>query len=307
MTEISIGIDISKDRVDVHRYPKGDAASFENTKAGLKALIGWLGRGVTRIVFEPSGRYHLALERAEYPLVKVNPRHAKRFGEALGTRAKTDPMDAAMLARMGAALDLEPHPVKPEILTNLNDLVMARRALVKDRTATKNRAKETTLAILRRQNAARLKQINADIKALDAAARTLISQEDALAARYAILLSIPGISTVTAITLLAQMPELGHMDQRAAASLAGLAPVTRKSGKWTGKAFVQGGRNVLRDALYMPALAATRFNPDLKRLYERLRANAKPAKVAIIAVMRKLITLANTLLRENRVWTSERP
>lgn len=307
MTESTIGIDVSKDRLDVRRLPDGVEAAFGNDRAGLKALVRWLGTGVQRVVFEPTGRYHLALERrlaeAGYPLVKVNPRQARRFGEALGNRAKTDRTDAAMLARMGAALELEPQPVRPEILRDLSDLVSARRALVKDRTAAKNRAKGLELAILRRQNAARLRRIEADLKAIDAAITELISTDEALASRYCLLLSIPGISTITAAALLAQMPELGAMDQRAAASLAGLAPITRQSGQWRGKSFIQGGRALVREALYMPALVAARFNPDLKTVYARLTAAGKPAKVAITAVMRKLVILANAILRDGREWT----
>ena len=232
-------------------------AAFNNDKAGLKALMSWLGMGVRRVVFEPTGRYHLALERrlaeAGYPLVKVNPRQARRFGEALGNRAKTDRTDAAMLARMGAALELEPQPIRPEILHNLNALVSARRALVKDRTAAMNRARGLELAILHRQNAARLRRIEADLKAIDAAITELISSDEALTLRYSLLLSIPGISTITAAALLAQMPELGALDQRAAASLAGLAPITRQSGRWRGKSFIQGGRALVREALTLLA------------------------------------------------------
>lgn len=311
MDDDTVGIDISKGRLDVHRLGTAAQVSFGNDKAGLKALVRWLGHGVTRVVYEPTGRYHLALERylarAGYPLVKVNPRQAKRFGDALGVRAKTDAADAAMLARMGAALALEPHPVKAENLSDLNEMIMARRALVKERTAAKNRSKGLTLALLRRQNTARLRRIEADLKAIDAAIQTLISADPELADRFALLLSMPGISTLTAATLIAQMPELGTLDHRAAASLAGLAPVTRVSGTWTGKAFIQGGRKVLRDALYMPALVAARHNPDIKAFYDRLISSGKPAKIAIIAVMRKLIILANTLIRDNRTWTPQAP
>ena len=309
MMEITIGIDISKDRLDVHRRPDGQTAVFGNDKAGLKALMRWLGTDVRRIVFEPTGRYHLALERrlaaAGYPLVKVNPRQAKRFGEALGVRAKTDRMDAAMLARMGAALALEPHPVQSEILRDLNALTSARRALVKDRTAAKNRLKGLEMTLLRRQNADRLKRIKADLEAIDAALAQLILADKELAARYAILLSIPGLSAITAAALLAQMPELGTLNPRAAASLAGLAPRTRQSGQWRGKAFIHGGRAPLREALYMPALVAARFNPDLARVYNRLINAGKPPKVAITAIMRKLIILANALIRDRRTWTAK--
>lgn len=312
MTEVTIGIDVSKDRLDVHRFPTGEEQAFANTKAGLTALIRWLGAGhVLRIVFEPTGRYHRDLERrlaaADYALVKVNPRQAKRFCEALGVRAKTDRADAAMLARMGAALALEPQPVRSDILNELNELVTARRALIKDRTAAKNRAKGLRLALLRRQNANRLTRIEADLAAIGKAIAILIASDPALARKQTILLSIPGVSDVTAAALLALAPELGDLDQRQIAALAGLAPITRQSGNWRGQSFIRGGRAHLREALYMPALTAIRSNPDFKLIYARLTDGGKPAKVAITAIMRKLVILANALLRDKRNWSPEAP
>ena len=150
--------------------------------------------------------------------------------------------------------------------------------------------------------AARLRRIEADLGALDAAIHALISQDEALTRRHSLLLSIPGISTVTAAALIALMPELGTLDRRAAAKLAGLAPITRQSGQWRGKSFIGGARALVREALYMPARVAARFNPDLTRVYDRLVGNGKPPKAATTAVMRKLIVLANALLRNGRKW-----
>lgn len=312
MTEVTIGIDVSKDRLDAHRLPQGDSESFANSRVGLKRLTRWIGASlVARIVFEPTGRYHRDLERflgdLGYPLVKVNPRQARRFSEALGVRAKTDRADAAMLARMGTALALEAQPVRAQILNDLNEMVTARRALIKDRTAAKNRAKGLRQALLRRQNAARLARIRTDLAAIDQAIAALIASDPALAEKRAILLSIPGVSDVTVAALIALAPELGDLDQRQVAALAGLAPITRQSGSWRGRSFIHGGRALLREALYMPALAAIRFNPDLKQRYQRLIERGKPAKVAITAVMRKLVILANALLRDSRKWTAEAP
>jgi transposase len=312
MTQITIGIDISKDHVDAHRLADGAAGRFANSKAGLTRLIRWIGvADVARIVFEPTGRYHRELERrlgaAGYPLVKVNPRQAKRFAEVLGVRAKTDKADAEMLARMGAALELAPKPVKLEILHDLNDLTAARRALVKDRTAANNRAKGLRISLLKRQNAARLRRIEADLEEIDKAIAEMISADPDLRARHQILTSISGVSDVTAAALITLMPELGELDQKQAASLAGLAPVSRQSGNWRGKAFIQGGRALLREALYMPALVACRFNPDLKAKYTQLIEAGKPTKVAIIAIMRKLLILANALIRDGRKWTAQAP
>lgn len=311
MTELIIGIDISKDHVDAHRLPDGAAERFANDKKGTKSLIRWIGTGpVARIVFEPTGRYHRDLERrlgeVGYPLVKVNPWQAKQFAKALGQRAKTDKVDAAVLAKMGMMLELEPRQPKAEILHDLNDLRVARCALVKDRTATRNRLQSMRLPLLKRQAAARLKQIEAALKNIDEAIAEIIAKDPGLKARKEILVSIPGISDVTAAAMIVQMPELGELERGQAASLAGLAPFTRESGKWRGKRFIQGGRAALREALYMPALVACRFNPDLKAKYDQLISVGKPPKLAIVAVMRKLLLLANALIRDNREWSPKR-
>lgn len=306
MIEITIGIDISKDHLDAHRLPEGDRRRFDNTPRGHKALIAWIGAVPTRVVYEPTGPYHrkleAALDLAGMPIVKVNPRQARRFAEATGQLAKTDGLDAAMLARMGAILVLEPRPVRGATLNDLKDLHLAREALVKDRTAAKNRAKSISLALLKRHNEARLRQIEQQIEAVDAAIRALIASDEILARRFAILRSVPGIADVTAAMLVTEMPELGSLDAKQIASLAGLAPMARQSGQWKGKAFVQGGRRQVRQALYMPALVAMRFNPDLKAKYEQLLAAGKARKQAITAVMRKLVVLANALLKDGRSW-----
>jgi transposase len=307
MQNDTIGVDVSKDHLDAHRLADGASRRFANDKCGHKALIKWLAQApVQRVVFEPTGPYHRALERAlgaaDVPFAKVNPRQARRFAEATGKLAKTDSLDAAMLARMGALLELETRPARSEILLELKELHLAREALVKDRTAAKNRAKALTLSLLKRHNARRLEQIERQIAAIETAIVQIIEADANLADRFAIVTSIPGISKVTAFALLIEMPELGALEQSQAASLAGLAPIARQSGRWTGRAFIRGGRANVRTALYMPALVAIRFNPDMKEKYGQLIAAGKPAKVAITAIMRKMIVLANALLRANQKW-----
>ena len=304
MTNDTIGVDISKDHLDAHRISDGASRRFVNDSAGHRAFLDWLGGSGARIVYEPTGAYHRTFERrladAGCALVKVNPRQARRFAEATGKLAKTDRLDAAMLARMGALLELEARPARSPILNDLKDLHMAREALVKNRTAAKNRAKTITLALLKRHNAEQFRQIERQMAAIETEIMTLIKADPDLARRFAILVSIPGVSAITAFALIIDMPELGTLGQGEAASLAGLAPVARQSGQWTGRAFIRGGRAKVRQALYMPALVAMRFNPDLKTKYEQLKAVGKASKVAITAVMRKLIVLANALLRDRR-------
>jgi transposase len=306
MIDVTIGIDISKDHLDAHRLPGDERRRFDNTPAGHKALIRWIGAIPQRVVYEPTGPYHRKLEvqlaSAGMPIVKVNPRQAKRFAEAIGQLAKTDSLDAAMLARMGALLSLQPRPVRNAILNDLKDLHLAREALVKDRTAARNRAKSISLALIKRHNEARLKQIGQQLEAIDAAVLALIAEDPLLSDRLAILVSIPGVAAVTAAMLVTEMPELGTLDPKQAAALAGLAPIARQSGQWKGKAFVHGGRKQVRQALYMPALVAMRFNPDLKAKYDQLVEAGKAPKQAITVVMRKLVLLANALLKKGAKW-----
>lgn len=302
------GIDIAKDQLDACLYPNGATRRFTNDAKGHRALIAWLSRhAIQRVVFEPTGAYHRILERslatAGLPLAKINPRHARRFAEALGQLAKTDRLDAALLARFGALLEPPIRPVLTPTLDAMKELLVARQALIKDRTAALNRQKIVRSALLQRQIDQRLRQIARHLAAIDAQLQSLCLEDADLACRLAVLMSIPGIAQTTAVSLLADMPELGSLDQSQVASLAGLAPVARESGTSRGRRTIRGGRAHVRQALYMPALVAARFNPDLKAKYQALLAAGKPAKVALTAIMRKLIILANALLRDQRHWT----
>lgn len=312
MNPSTIGVDVSKDGLDAYRLADGASRRFANDKAGCKALIKWLAATpVARVVFEATGPYHRMIERAldtaGVPIAKVNPRQARRFAEAAGKLVKTDRADAAMLARMGEVLDLQPRSCVSQTIAELKELHLARAALVKDRTAAKNRAKAITLPLLEKQNKKRLAEINVKIQEIDAAIEMLIADDAQLARRFEIVLSIPGVSKITAFALLIEMPELGTLEGKQAASLAGLAPIQRQSGSWKGHAFIRGGRAFLRQALYMPALVACRFNKDSRALYKKLLEAGKPPKVAITAVMRKLVVLANTLLRNDRPWAENAP
>lgn len=310
---MTVGIDISKDWLDVARHPApgGGMERFPNDAPGHAALIAWLGEigAPPRIVFEATGAYHgalaLALERAGRPFCKVNPRRARRFAQAAGRLAKTDRIDAAMLARMGQALELEPDPPQGDKQPDLNALSSARAALLKDVNALLARRQVASHDLVRRQLDRRLAALRADLAEIDAARAALIEADAALRARAAILVSIPGLGAVSAAAILAGFPELGGLGNRQAAALAGVAPITRSSGKWQGQSFIGGGRAALRRSLYMPALVAARFNPNLRAVYERLVAAGKPKKLALVAVMRKLVVLANALLREGRSWTTK--
>jgi len=302
----TIGVDISKATLDAFRLNGNEHRQFPNSRAGCAALIRWIGETGGRVVFEPTGPYHrlfeASLAASRLSAVKVNPRAARRFAEATGELAKTDRIDAAILARMGAALDLEERPAITETLRDLREMGVARQALVKDRIAATNREQIAVNPMIRRQLRARLRQIDAQLKEIDGAIAALVANDPELSRRRDILASIPGIGIVTAMAILTEMPELGSLSHKQAASLAGLAPMTRQSGTWTGRARIRGGRASLRRALYMPSLVALRFNADLKRKYQDLKNAGKPSKVAITAIMRKLLILANALLRDDRKW-----
>lgn len=304
----SVGVDISKDTLDVHLHPAGQGRRFANDARGFAALLAWLQDvAVSRIAFEPTGPYHHGFERhlaaAGLPLVKVNPRQARHFAEAIGQHAKTDPVDAGMLARFAALLEPPVRPLANPTLDTMRELHVARRALIKDKVAAENRAQTRRSALLKRQARERLRQIDRQLAAIDAALHAALEADPALEARFQILLSIPGIGAATALAILIEMPELGTLEAKCAASLAGLAPIARDSGQHRGKRFIHGGRAHIRQALYMPALVATRFNPQMKAKYQALRAAGKPPKLALTAIMRKLRLLANALLRDGRAWT----
>lgn len=307
---VTVGIDISKQSLEVHVHPDRTSRQFTNDLNGIVQLISWL-RTVhpVRVVFEATGAYHRMLEmelgNAGLPAVKLNPLQARRFAEASGKRVKTDPVDAAMLARFGAAMEPAVQPARDHTIVILQELRTARDALIKDRTATLNRGKNLTQALLQQQNAARLAQIGEQIAAIDQEMMRLRAKDSAFGRRFEILQSIPGIGAVSTFALLIGMPELGTLDAKQVASLGGVAPVTRQSGTWQGKSFIQGGRAGLRQALYMPVLVAIRYNHDMKTKYEALINAGKPAKVAIVAIMRKLLILANALLRADRMWTPQ--
>ena len=310
MTEHSIGIDISKSHLDAFRLADGASARFENSPRGLRALSGWLGdTAVARVVFEPTGPYHRAFETAlaaRFPLVKVNPLQARRFAESCGSRAKTDAADARVLARMGAALELVPDQPVSETLQEIRDLQVARTSLIGERTRLRNQGRMQTRALLGRQIRTRLALAERQIAELDAEIARRIAADRPTARKREILCSIPGLGAVAAARILAFLPELGALGRKQTASLAGLAPYRRDSGERRGRAVISGGRKPLRDALYMPALVAMRFNPDLKAKYTALRAAGKPAKLAIVAIMRKLLETANALVKADRLWVEQR-
>ncbi len=253
------------------------------------------------VVVEATGRFHRQLHQSlndrGYIVHVVNPLRARRFAEALGQVAKSDRIDARALAAFGEVGGLPAAQPKPEALQELERLLVAREALVDTRTSLTARIREiggTTAA------AAALKRALAGIA-------TAIDADPGLARRRDILVSVPGIGPVTAAALICWMPELGTLGSRQAAALLGVAPFARDSGTLSGARRIRGGRRRHRDVLYMAAMTAIRWNPAMRELYERLTAAGKAHKVALVAVMRRMVTLTNVLLRDGRGWSPDAP
>lgn len=302
------GIDVSKDWLDVYLHPVGVRRRVANSPDGVRGLRRTLdAHAVGLVVLEPTGKYHRLAYRTlavwGYGVAVVNPLRARLFAEAIGVLAKTDRIDARMLAVMAQTLQPQATPPAASQLEGLQELVSARQAATAEATALSNRLGATRTGFLRSELRRRIASLNTHIARLEAEIERQLHADPTLANRRAILMSIPGIGPVAATTLVVGLAELGSCSDKAATLLVGLAPIARDSGDSSGQRHIRGGRGPVRHGLYMAALAAARYNPDLKAFYNRLRANGKAAKLALIAVMRKLVVLANTLISQNRCWT----
>ena len=247
----TIGIDVSKATLDAYWLSGKQHLVFSNDLAGLKRLVRWICKAKADLtVFEATGVYDRSLQAQlashGLPFSRVNPKQARRFAEGIGQLAKTDKVDAVLLARMGSLLDLKAETPRAQSTNDLKDLATARQALIRDRTAAKARTQTASVLLLKAQLSRRLKQIERDLVLVDAAILSVIAQDETLSESAKILTSIPGIATVTACAMLAQMPELGTLSGKQAASLAGLAPMSRQSGKWQGREHIRGGRAKMR-------------------------------------------------------------
>lgn len=304
---VYVGIDVCKAWLDVYLHPIGHQFRVANSREGLKRLKRELSaHKVALIVLEATGKFHREAHRnlhaAGFAVAIVNPLRSRLFAEATGQLAKTDAIDARLLAVLAESLAPKATPPAPETLEELTELVRARTAATADLTALTNQMGDSKTAILKRELARRIKATRASIARLEAEIERRIEADDALARRFAILRSIKGIGPVAAAALLVGLTELGACSGKQAALLAGLAPLACDSGERRGERRIRGGRAHVRTVLYMAALAAAHSNPDLSAFYRRLREKGKKFKVAITAVMRKLVVLANTLIREDRLW-----
>jgi transposase len=301
---VYVGMDIAKATLDLHAptTPCPRSRQFANIPAGHRALVRWLqGLGPVHVVCEASGGYErsvvMALQQAAIAISVVNPRQARDFARAQGRLAKTDRLDAQVLAEFGQRLQPAATPAPSAAQRQLVELVSRRQQVQQVRIAEHNRLEHTTHPAVRRQVQRHLLGLDRQLKQLQAWITELVQAEPSLAHKVARLCEVVGVGQITAVVLLATMPELGALNRRQAAALAGVAPFNRDSGPRRGHRLIRGGRSVARRALYMAALVAAFANPRFKVFYQRLIAAGKAPKVALVAVMRKLIILLNQMLK----------
>jgi len=299
-----IGIDVAKASLAVCVLPTKQSFSLANTPQGHAQLLARLeGHVIGNILLEATGGYEqvlmAALAHAGYPVTRINPRRARAFAKAMGTLAKTDPIDAALLARM-AELVRAPESPRPPQGEALRALVQRREQLVEQRDGERRRLQQATLPAVRDDLREHIDQLQQRIRALDQAMVQSLGDLDAPLAQR--LRAIPGIGPVTAASLVAYLPELGCLNRRQIAALAGLAPYNVDSGQHRGQRCIAGGRALIRRVLYMACLTVIRQQADFQQRYERLRARGKCAKVAITACMRVLLVRLNAMVRDQTEW-----
>ena len=307
MDIIVVGIDVSKDRLDVALRPSGEAFAVERNAAGLERLTARLGALGPRIVaLEATGGFETiaaaTLAAAGLPVAVVNPAQIRAFAKAIGQRAKTDPIDAAVIAHFAEATRPEPRPLPDEATRCLADLVARRRQIVEMMAAEGQREQRTSDKRLKRSIARLRKALEKELAEINGDIDDSMRGSPAWREKENLLASVPGVGKVIASTMVAELPELGTLSRRQIAALAGLAPFTRQSGQWRGRSFIGGGRTAVRTALFMGALVAKTHNPVLRDFFQRLVAAGKPKMLALIAVARKLLTILNAILRDKRPW-----
>ncbi|WPO43310.1 IS110 family transposase [Tardiphaga sp. 42S5] len=307
MDAIYVGIDVSKDRLDVAMRPGGESFAVARNGAGIDDLIARLkARPPLVVAIEATGGFETmvaaGLAGADLPVVVVNPAQVRAFANALGKRAKTDPIDAMVIAHFTEATKPQLRPLPDATTRLLADLVARRRQIVEMMAAEGQRARRVSNPRLKKSIARLHKALEKELSELDDDIGDHVRGSPAWAEKEDLLASVPGIGPTIARSLIAELPELATLDRRQIAALAGLAPWTRQSGQWRGKSFIGGGRANVRRVLFMGAMVAARFNPQLKLFRDKLVAAGKPKLVAIIAVARKLLTILNAILRDKTPW-----
>ena len=304
--EINIGVDTGKTQLDIYIRPLDIFFSVSNDEKGIKKAITEIRKyKPTRIIIEATGRlehaFIMACSKANLPFVVANPAHIKKFAGAIGRLAKTDKLDAQLIAHFGEAIKPVLSTLKPENMQLMSDLLSRRRQLMTMQTMEKNR-----LQIMPKEISSFIKPMLTAIKnqleKIDNKLIKLIKDCEEYKAKNDIIQSMPGVGKVVAFNLLSDMPELGYITNKQASALIGTAPINRESGIYVGKRMIRGGRPKIRTVMYMAMMSAMQCNPVFKATYQRLLAAGKPKKVAIIACVRKMIVILNSMVRDGVMW-----
>lgn len=308
--ETFVGIDVSKTHFDIAQHDQAASWQAENTEAGIATLVKQLqALSPTLIVLEATGGYELRvvaeLAAAKLPVVVTNPRRVRNFARSTGKLAKTDKLDAKMLAHFAAALRPEPRPLPSEQEEHLTAWLTRRHQIVEMLTVEKNRL-QTVRPAMRSDVEEHITWLTEKLAKLDAEIDQFVQGSALWKDKNTLLQSVPGVGRITASTLLAMLPELGTLNRQEIAALVGVAPVNRDSGRKHGKRRIFGGRAPVRSVLYMATLSAKKYNPKIKKFYEHLLQQGKEKKVALIACMRKLLVILNAMLRSMQPWQAER-
>lgn len=304
---VSIGIDVSKDALVIAVHPRGETWTSATTPGAIETLVPRLqALAPQRVIIEATGGYEAAVVAAcavaQMPVVVVNPRQVRAFAQALGRTAKTDAIDATVLALFGARIQPVPRALPDAETQALAALVARRRQLLDMLHAEQQRLHHVATGPVARDLRNHIRWLERRVADVDDETTGAIQRSAVWRVQEDLLRSVPGIGPTVARTLLAELPELGALDRRAIAALVGVAPFNRDSGHWRGRRAIWGGRAPVRAVLYMAALVATRHNRALREFYQRLRTAGKPAKVALVAVMRKLLTIVNAMLKHQTTW-----
>lgn len=306
---IHVGVDVGKSQLDIYLYERQLGFSVENTPAGIKQAQGRLGRyRIERIVLEATGRYErafveVALHKA-MPIIIANPIHVRRFAGAIGQLAKTDAIDAQVIAQYAAMVKPPVRPHHSKQVLQIKDLLVRRRQLMEMLTMEKNRH-HIMPTFLKVDIQRGITQLQKQLGKVDQHLEKLVDQEAAWSAKREVMLSMPGVGPVVVNTLLGDLPELGTLQHKQIAALTGVAPYNRESGKLRGKRRIRGGRHHVRTILFMAALTSIQHNPVIRAFYRRLVATGKHKKVALVACIHKMVMMLNAMVRDGRKWKEQ--
>ncbi|MCG8518082.1 MAG: IS110 family transposase [Pseudomonadales bacterium] len=308
-TPVNVGVDVGKANLDIALHPSGQFYTIPNTEAHIRRFVRILKNyEIERIVVEASGRHEHALvqacDKAGLPIIIVNPISVRRYAQAIGVLAKTDRIDAQVIAQYAATLKPEFKPIPDKTSQKIKDLLARRSQLLEMSTMEKNRLQILPKS-LHRSIKSMLRMLQSQIETVTRQIEQEVAKVDQWRSKMEIMTSVPGVGKVLAYTFLSELPELGSLNRKEIAALVGVAPINRDSGKLNGKRRIRGGRHRVRTVMFMAMLSSIQCNPVFKRFYERLKAQGKIPKVALIACMRKMIVMLNTMIKNQESWRGE--